>query len=148
MAEATATTEKQARPIVPFLKLPDQEGGKAHLQGSKCKKCGAVYLGSRMACSKCFAVDNFEAVQLSNRGEVHVFSVVHQSAPGVPVPYMAAIVDLPEGVSVRCNVEGVDMVNFKPEEIFGMPVEMYVEKIRTDREGNDVYAFKYRPVKK
>lgn len=148
LAEATATTEKQARPIVPFLKLPEKEGEKPYLQGSKCRKCGAVYLGSRMACSRCFEVENFETIRLSDRGEVHVFSVVHQSAPGIPVPYMAAIVDLPEGVSVRCNIEGVDLVNFKPEEIFGMPVEMYVEKVRQDREGNDVYAFKYRPVKK
>jgi len=26
-------------------------------------------------------------------------------------------------------------------------VEMYTEKVRTDREGNDVIAFKFRPAK-
>ena len=51
----------------------------------------------------------------------------------MPTPYIAAIVDLPEGVSVRCNINGVepDPKNLK----FGMPVQMVTEKIRTDREG-------------
>jgi hypothetical protein len=28
-----------------------------------------------------------------------------------------------------------------------MPVEMYTETVHTDREGNEIIAFKYRPVK-
>ncbi len=85
-----------------------------------------------------------EEIKLSKRGELHVFSIVHQSAPGIPVPYIAAIVDLPEGVSVRCNIEGVEP---DPKNLqFGMPVEMFTEKVHTDREGNDIIAFKFRPV--
>lgn len=144
MAEAeTPAAEKKEKPILPFLHLAKQPGEKAHLFGSKCKQCGTVYLGTRMACSKCLATDPMEEIQLSDRGELHVFSIVHQSAPGIPVPYVAAIVDLPEGVSVRCNIDGVepDPKNLK----FGMPVEMFTEKVHTDREGNDIIAFKYRP---
>jgi uncharacterized OB-fold protein len=141
MAEAPAA-EKTQRPIVPFLKLP--ASGSPYLQGSRCKKCGATYLGARMACSKCFSTDAMDEIKLSDRGELHVFSIVHQSVPGVVTPYIAAIVDLPEGVSVRCNIEGVapDPKNLK----FGMPVQMVTEKIRTDREGNDVIAFSFKPV--
>ena len=140
----TQTAEKQDKPIVPFLRLPEKAGEKAHLFGSKCKQCGAVYLGERMACGRCFSTEPMDEIKLSDRGELHVFSIVHQSAPGIPVPYVAAIVDLPEGVSVRCNIEGVepDPKNLK----FGMPVEMYTEKVHTDREGNDIIAFKFRPV--
>jgi uncharacterized OB-fold protein len=29
---------------------------------------------------------------------------------------------------------------------FGMPVQLVTEKIRTDREGNDVIAFSFKPV--
>ena len=65
-------------------------------------------------------------------------------APGVPTPYVAAIVDLPEGVSVRCNIAGVEPDPSKLK--FGMPVQMVTEKIRTDREGNDVIAFSFKPV--
>ena len=145
MAEADAeTAEKKEIPILPFLRLGEKAGDDAYLFGSKCTSCGATYLGSRMACSKCCSTDPMEDIRLSDKGELHVFSIVHQSAPGVPTPYVAAIVDLPEGVSVRCNIEGVepDPKNLK----FGMPVEMYTEKVHTDSDGNDIIAFKFRPV--
>jgi uncharacterized OB-fold protein len=144
MAEATAPpAEKQRKPIVPFLKVPANESESPYLQGSRCKSCGAVYLGSRMACSKCFSTEPMDEIKLSDKGELHVFSIVHQSAPGIPTPYIAAIVDLPEGVSVRCNIQGVepDPKNLK----FGMPVKFVAEKIRTDREGNDVISFSFQP---
>lgn len=145
MAETqTETAEKNVIPLVPFLHLPDKPGEKAYLVGSKCKQCGAVYLGGRMACGRCLSTEPMEELRLSDRGELHVFSIVHQSAPGIPVPYVAAIVDLPEGVSVRCNIEGVEP---DPKKLkFGMPVEMFTEKVHTDREGNDIIAFKFRPV--
>lgn len=144
MAEAE-TQEKQVKPILPFLHISDNPDEKPYLAGSKCKSCGATYLGARMACSKCFSTEPMEDVKLSDKGELHVFSIVHQSAPGIPTPYVAAIVDLPEGVSVRCNIEGVepDPKNLK----FGMPVEMYTEIVHTDRDGNDIMAFKFRPAK-
>lgn len=145
LAEAASQTqEKHQRPIVPYLVLPESPDEKPYLMGSRCKSCGATYVGKREFCSKCSAVGQFESIRLSDRGEVYIWSIIHQSAPGIPTPYVAAIVDLPEGVSVRCNVEGVEP---KPENIkFGMKVEMYTEKVREDREGNDIIAYKFRPV--
>ena len=136
-------TAKAQRPIVPFLRLSENPAEKPYLLGNQCKQCSAVYLGKRMACSKCFSTEPMNEVKLSDKGELHVFSIVHQSAPGVPTPYIAAIVDLPEGVSVRCNITGVepDPKNLK----FGMPVQMVAEKVREDREGNDVIAFSFKP---
>jgi uncharacterized OB-fold protein len=144
MAE-TQTAEKKQIPIVPFLRIPDDPSEKPHLWGSKCKSCGTTYLGGRMACSKCFSTEPMDDVKLSDKGELHVFSIVHQSAPGIPTPYVAAIVDLPEGVSVRCNIEGVEP---DPKNLtFGMPVEMYTQVVHTDKEGNEIVAFKFRPAK-
>jgi uncharacterized OB-fold protein len=79
----------------------------------------------------------------SDEGEIYVFSVVHQTVPGLEAPYVAAIIDLPEGVSVRGNVYGLDPEKPSPE-WFGKKVKMYTEKVRTDREGNDVIAAKFR----
>ncbi len=143
MAEATAPAPGR-KSIVPFLTVPQDPSQKPFLAGSRCKNCGASYLGTRMACSKCFSTETMEPIKLSDKGELHVFSIVHQSAPGVPTPYIAAIVDLPEGVSIRCNIAGVeaDPKNLK----FGMPVQMVTEAIRKDREGNDVIAFSFQPV--
>ena len=131
------------RPIVPFLRLP--ESGEPHLVGQRCTRCGAVYLGRRRACSKCTAEGPFEEIPLSRKGTVWVWSIVHQSMPGVPVPYVVGVVDLPEGVSVRCNLIDVDPDPAKLR--FGMPVEMATGVSQQDREGNDVIAFYFRPAR-
>jgi len=138
-----AATEPKQNPIVPFLRIPDDPNDQPYLWGTKCKACGAVFLGERVACGKCGDLGPFDEVRLSDEGEIYVFSVVHQTVPGLEVPYVAAIIDLPEGVSVRGNVDGLDPANPSPE-WFGKKVKMYTEKVRTDRDGNDVIAAKFR----
>lgn len=145
--EAEAPAEKQQRPIVPFLVLPDTEGEKPYLRGSKCKSCGAAYLGDRIACGKCLAVGDFEEIRFSDYGELHTFTIVHQTMPGLPVPFVAAVVDLPEGTAVRCNIGGIEPDPDKLVPLLGKRVEMFTEKVREDREGNDVIAFRFRPAK-
>ena len=141
-----AAPEKKSNPIVPFLRVPEKYPEEpAYLWGSKCKSCGTVYLGSRLACASCASTGPFEETRLSDEGEIYVFSVVYQTVPGLEAPYVAAIIDLPEGVSVRANVYGLDPLKPSPE-WFGKKVKMYTEKIRVDREGNDVIAAKYRVV--
>src|SRR6266481_4068082 len=146
MAEqAQAATDTGPRPIVPFLKL----GSEPHLMGAKCT-CGAVYLDTkRVACSKCGETGKFSPVKLSNKGKVYVYSVVHQSFPGIKTPYITAIVDLPEGVSVRANLIDVDPLNAQkePKKMFDMPVEMTTYVAAKDREGHEVMAFAYKPSK-
>lgn len=139
MADAPKPTGP--RPILPFLKLPPT--GEPYLVGQKCAGCGAVYLGKRLACSKCFATGPFAEIPLSRKGKLHVFAIVHQSMPGVPTPYVAAIVDLPEGVCVRATLKDVapDPKALK----FDMPLEMITGVSQQDRDGNDVVAFWFRP---
>ena len=70
---------------------------------------------------------------------------MHQSFPGVPVPYVVGVVDLPEGVSVRCNLVDVEP---DPKALeFGMKLEMTTGVSQQDKEGNDVVAFYFRPAK-
>ena len=139
MTQETATEKKQ-NPIVPFLRIP--EDGDPYLWASKCKACGALFLGARIACGKC-GEQEFDEVQLGDEGEIYVFSVVHQTVPGLEAPYVAAIIDLPEGVSVRGNVYGLDPEKPSPD-WFGKKVKMFAEKVRTDRDGNDVIAAKFK----
>ena len=134
-------------PMVPYLRLPEKEGDKAYLTGSKCKSCGTTYLGPRLACAKCLAVGKFDDIKFSDRGELRTFSIVYQTAPGIPVPFVAAVVDLPEGTAVRCNIEGIEPEPEKLVALLGKPVEMFTDRVRADREGNDIIAFKFRPAK-
>ena len=147
MAEQeTPQTETGPRPILPILKLQP----KPHLVGSKCGNCGAVFLDTkRPACSKCGTAGNLQQVQLSDKGTVWVFSVIHQSFPGVKTPYVTAVVDLPEGISVKSNLIDVDPDELEknPQKAFGLPVELVVNQVSTDRQGNPVMAFQFRPSK-
>ncbi|MHB8381370.1 MAG: Zn-ribbon domain-containing OB-fold protein [Candidatus Binataceae bacterium] len=146
MAEqAQAATDTGPRPIVSFLKL----GSSPHLEGQKCS-CGAIFLDpKRVACSKCGHAGEMKPVPLSNKGKVYVFSVVHQSFPGIKTPYVTAIVDLPDGVSVRSNLIEVDPLEAQknPGKVFDMPVELVTSVVSKDREGHDVIAFQYKPSK-
>jgi len=144
-ASETETKEKQRKPIVNYLRLPDSPDEKPYLWGSRCKACGAAYLGPRLACAKCFAAGDFEEIKFGDQGTLKTFTIVHQSAPGIEVPFIAAIVDLPEGTAVRCNLGGIEPDPEKLVPLLGKKVEMYTEKVREDREGNDVIVFKYRP---
>jgi uncharacterized OB-fold protein len=145
MAEQAQATDLSPRAIVPWLKLQP----KPHLEGRKCV-CGAIFLDpKRVACSKCGEAGKLSPVQLSDKGKVYVFSVVHQSFPGVKTPYVTAIVDLPEGVSVRANLAGIDpeQAQKEPNKIFNLPVEMVTEVAAKDLKGRDVIMFAYRPAK-
>ena len=149
---AAEETSNKQRAIAPILRLPNAPGEKAYLVGYRCSACEATYLGAdRVGCSKCTATDELKEVQLSDHGTLYVFSIVHQSAPGIPVPYISAIVDLPEGVSVRCNLVDIEPDPAKIE--FGMPVEMLTRKVRERKEKNaegeeesiDIIAFFFKP---
>ncbi|MCW3834481.1 Zn-ribbon domain-containing OB-fold protein [Sphingomonas canadensis] len=54
-----------------------------------------------MACSACCRRDTIEAVRLGTKGKLYNYTIVHRSYPGVKVPFVAAIVDLDEGGSLR-----------------------------------------------
>jgi uncharacterized OB-fold protein len=140
---ATHAPAKRPRPIIDFLVLPADPGERPYLAGSRCPRCAATYTGARAFCAKCSYQGALDAIRLSDHGEVYIWTIVHQSAPGIKAPYVAAIVDLPEGVSVRANIEEIEP---KPENMrFGMKVQMYTEKVREDREGNDIIAYKFKP---
>ena len=129
-------------PVVSFLKIPEQ--GNPYLEGQQCKSCQAIFLGERTTCSACGASKCFDAKQLSNRGELYVYSIVHRSFPGIEVPYVSAIVDLEGGGTVKGNLINVEP---DPEKIkMGMPVETIFQVApRKDAEGNEYLSYFFQP---
>jgi uncharacterized OB-fold protein len=130
-------------PVVPFLKIP--EAGDPYLVGCVCKRCDAVFLGSRAVCSKCGARDQMDTRRLSNQGTLYAYSIVHRSFAGVEVPYISAIVDLDGGGSVKGNLINVDP---NPKQVaFGMPIEVvYKDALgRKDAEGNAYLSYFFQP---
>jgi len=95
-------------------------------------------------CTHCQS-KNLEEIKLSRRGRIYSFTVVMQRPPEYykgPVPYAEGFVELPEGVRVEtlftdCNFDDLKV---------GMEVEMVIERLHEDEEGNQIMAFKFRPV--
>ncbi len=143
MAEKSADGGSQGPlPVVGFLKIPDD--GDPYLEGHKCKKCSAIFLGERSICSKCGDRTGLQPTRLSNQGNLYVYSIVHRSFPGIEVPYVSAIVDLEGGGTVKGNLINIDP---DPEKLdFGMPVEViYQIAPQKDREGNEYLTYYFQP---
>jgi uncharacterized protein len=133
----------QPLPVAPYLKIPDH--GDPYLVGSTCQACDARFLGERSVCAKCGARDKMASKRLANEGVLHTYSIVHRSFPGVAVPYVSAVVDLADGVSIKGNLINVEP---DPKEIsFGMPVEVTFGDAlgRKDREGNSYLSYFFQP---
>jgi hypothetical protein len=125
-----------------FLKLP--AGDEPYLEGLRCRRCGATYLGSRLACARCLSRDGLDPVALARTGTLYAYSIVHQSLPGVPTPYVSAIVDLDGGGTAKANLREVEP---DPARLpFRLPVELVTFAAPgRDADGNEVVAFGFRP---
>jgi uncharacterized OB-fold protein len=127
-------------PLVNYLVLDD---GEPHLVAKKCEKCGALYFDRRNACAKC-GEQSFADQKLANEGTVRAFTIVHRAAPGIPAPYISAVVDLQGGGVVKSNIVGVEA---SPDHVkLGMPVRLTTHTAATDDEGNEAVAFGFAPI--
>ena len=125
-------------PLVDYLEL----GDRPHLVANECTNCGARFFDRRNACAHCGKTE-FEKADVATTGEVDAFTIVAFAAPGVPVPYVAALVDC-EGTSVRANLINVAP---DPEHVtLGMKVQLATEVIGTDENGTEAVGFGFEPV--
>jgi uncharacterized protein len=125
-------------PLVDYLELGDDP----HLRANECIACGARFFDRRNACASCGKTD-FTKVDISNKGAVRAFTIVAFAAPGVPVPYVAALIDC-DGTSVRANVINVEP---DPEHVtLGMPVRLTTQVIGTDDNGTEAIGFGFEPL--
>ena len=127
---------------VPFLKIP--KDGEPYLAGSKCSACGEVAVGTRETCGKCGARSGVSPVKLGTTGKLYNFTIVHRNFPGVPVPFISAIVDVDGGGTLKGNLLGVEPV---PEKIkFDMPVNIVIKPVpQKDKDGNSYLAYFFEP---
>jgi uncharacterized OB-fold protein len=126
-------------PIVDYLVLDD---GAPHLVANRCDTCGALYFDRRNACAKCSG-RSFSTERLADDGKVRSYTIVHRAAPGVPTPYVSAIVDLTGGGVVKANLLNVEP---SPDHVrFGMDVRLTTTVAGVDDEGTEAVQFGYEP---
>jgi uncharacterized OB-fold protein len=125
-------------PLVDYLVLGDSP----HLVATECTSCGARYFDRRNACASCFASD-FRSVPIATEGEVRAFTIVTFAAPGIAVPFVAAVVDC-DGTSVRANLIDVPA---DPEHVtLGMKVQLGTYSMGNDDNGTEAIGFGFKPL--
>lgn len=125
-------------PMVEYLVL----GNDPYLQAWECRTCGARYFDRRNACASCSGPD-FDRVRVAGEGTVRTFTIVSMAAPGIPVPFVAAVVDC-EGTSVRGNIVNVAP---DPEHVrTGMPVRLTTFPLGIDEAGVEAIGYGFEPV--
>src|SRR3954470_4156389 len=125
-------------PLVDYLVLGDDP----HLVANECTSCGARFFDRRNACASCFGTE-FKRADVATTGEVRAFTIVSFAAPGVPVPFVAAIVDC-DGTSVRGNV-----INTEPDAEhvqLGMKVKLATYVVGTDDNGTEAVGFGFEKI--
>jgi uncharacterized OB-fold protein len=125
-------------PLVDYLVLGDDP----HLVAHECTRCGARFFDRRNACASC-SCTAFKDVDVPTAGEVRAFTIVAFAAPGVPVPFVAAVVDC-DGTSVRGNLVNVPP---DPEHVeLGMKVRLTTVPIGTDETGTEAVGYGFEPL--
>ncbi|MGH9001082.1 MAG: Zn-ribbon domain-containing OB-fold protein [Acidimicrobiia bacterium] len=126
-------------PLVSYLVLDD---GGPRLRAIACRACGARFFDRRNACSRCFG-DTFDTALLAERGSLRSFTIVHRAAPGLPTPYISAVVDLDGGGVVKANLLEVAP---EPDDIeLGMAVRLAIYVAGTDDDGTEAIGFGFVP---
>lgn len=124
-------------PHVNYLELDPSP----HLVAHECTGCAARFFDRRNACASCFGT-GFRTVDIPTEGTVRSFTIVTFAAPGIPVPFVAAIVDC-AGTSVRGNLLNVDPT---PQAVtLGMKVRLATYSLGTDDDGVEAIGFGFEP---
>jgi uncharacterized OB-fold protein len=126
-----------------FFTVPDDPTEAPRLLGSRCQSCGEVFYPRRFVCAKCLH-EGTDDLELGPRGTLYTWTYVH-----VPLfakkdasvdAYGVGQIDLPEGPRVQAILRG------GPEDFaIGMELELELEELGPDKEGNDVVIYRFRP---
>ena len=118
------------------------------LMGSRCKKCGTLFLPPRSMCAQCYAPE-MDWIEMKGKGKLVAFTCIAIGLPFMKKEgydrahhYCSGVVELEEGVRIVARIEGVD--TSKPEAIkIGTP--LIVEFLHRS-EGDKIRTFlAFRP---
>ena len=122
---------------------------KEKLMGSRCQKCGTLFLPPRAICIKCHNT-KMDWIEMKGKGKLAAFTSISigplfmiREGYDRKHPYVSGVVELEEGVKVVARIEGVD--GSKPETIkIGMPLQ--VQFLHRGEVGNSTTFLAFRPL--
>jgi len=138
------TNDKKQIPVLEGLwTTPAPAEEKPQLVGSKCFNCGEIIFPSNTVCVNC-QYQTMEQIKLSRRGKIFSLSTVMLAPPKYytgQVPYAIGYVELPDGVRILTSFSG------NPDFLkIGMDVELVIEKLHENEEGDEIMGFKFKAI--
>ena len=119
------------------------ENGHPFLVGTKCSKCGSAFFPPRYICTYCLTDEWVQKARLGNRGTLYSYTVIHVASKEFNPPYAFGYVILePEKIRIPAILTGFDLTK---ELKSGTRMEMVIERLRTDEQGNEIVTYKFRP---
>lgn len=129
---------------------PLDDGEEPRLIGSRCTDCGTFAFPAQGGCARCTG-SSTETVPLERNGTLWAWTVqgfppksppyLGDVDPDTFVPYGVGYVELPGQVRVEGRLTESD-----PERLrVGMPMELVLETLTVDEDGNDVVTFAFAP---
>ena len=119
------------------------------LLGSLCMTCDTPYFPRAALCrNPACAETRLEDASFGPAGTLWSYTVQYYPPPPPAkydepyAPYAMGMVDLAEGLRVLARISADDPARVR----VGAEVELVVEKLYTDHEGNDVMTWKFRQV--
>jgi uncharacterized OB-fold protein len=147
----TTQTNKETNTIK--KKIPVEEGlfyqptsreEKPYLIASRCKECGYTCFPRLMVCPRCLKNGTMEIAHLSGIGKLDTYSTCASALPGFPAPTIQGYI-LIGGGRIWSQITGTDMSGAELKT--GMDMELVIEKLREDSDGNEIISYKFRPIK-
>lgn len=137
-------TAKERVPIEPgYFTIPDDAAEPPRLLGSRCQSCGEHFFPRRPVCAKC-CHRGTDDVKLSPHGTLYTYTYIHvplfNSQRATDGGYAVGQIDLPEGPRIQSVLDG-GPDDFK----IGMSMNMELETLRENKEGQEVVVFRFRP---
>jgi len=137
-------SDKKSVPVREGLwTTPSSSEEKPQLIGGKCPSCGEIVFPKNRVCVNC-QHQTMDEIKLSRRGKIFTSSTVMLTPPKYykgPVPYAIGYVELAEGIRILTSFSG------DPELLkVGIDVELVIEKLLEDDEGNEIMGYKFRSI--
>jgi len=137
-------TDSETKPAQPFIVFdPD---GRPYIEGRRCSDCSAVMTSRSLACPACGSRAELETFRGAETGVLHAYSIVRRSFPGVATPFISAVVDLDDGLTLKGN-----LINVEPDPAavkIGAKVRVVFDDAlgRKDKDGASYVAYFFEPV--
>lgn len=112
------------------------------LMGAECRDCRARVFPPVAVCPECMS-ENIGRIELAREGRLYTWSVVHVGPKGWRVPYIAAYVDLAEGVRVFTHVVGADPKTLTMD----MTVRLTTADLGVDEAGKVFASYAFTPAR-